>query len=264
MASDISLAVGDGSRRMTYAELGQIRGISSASAERLVRRHKWPRQLGNDGVVRVLVPLKGAWNRSDRADRDKMSAPPETVRTSRADKKLSGGGRQSLTLQRALDVLSSQLERECVRADTETVRADTERARADRVEQRAEQLQTQLAGAQAAERIARDDVAVLRISERGAVAEVAALHQQLEVTERQVCTLRTELAELRKTEQLALDWAKTSAAEASDLRKKADDAMTAARIARDEAAGLRTELDARREWGLRRRLRWALSRRRRW
>jgi hypothetical protein len=32
--------------------------------------------------------------------------------------------------------------------------------------------------------------------------------------------------------------------------------------ARKEAAGLRAELDARRQWGLRRRLRWALGRKR--
>ena len=55
MASDITLAVGDGARRMTYAELAQARGISSA--RRLARRHRWARQAGNDGVVRVTVPL---------------------------------------------------------------------------------------------------------------------------------------------------------------------------------------------------------------
>ena len=60
MASDITLAVGDGARRMTYAELAAVRGISALSAERLVRRHQWPRQTGNDGVVRVLVPLTEA------------------------------------------------------------------------------------------------------------------------------------------------------------------------------------------------------------
>jgi len=57
MASDITLAVGDGSRRMTYAELAQARGISLVSARRLARRHRWPRQAGNDGIVRILVPL---------------------------------------------------------------------------------------------------------------------------------------------------------------------------------------------------------------
>ena len=57
MASDITLAVGDGARRMTYAELAQARGISLPSARRLVLRHRWPRQVGNDGVVRVTVSL---------------------------------------------------------------------------------------------------------------------------------------------------------------------------------------------------------------
>src|SRR5262245_3148359 len=60
MASDISLAVSDGARRMTYAELAAVRGVSALSAERLVRRKHWPRQIGNDGVVRVLVPLTEA------------------------------------------------------------------------------------------------------------------------------------------------------------------------------------------------------------
>jgi hypothetical protein len=94
----------------------------------------------------------------------------------------------------------------------------------------------------------------LCIPERVAVAEVAVLHQQLEVTERQAGALRTELAELRKIEQTVLDWAKTSSAEASDLRKKADDAAAAERIARDEAAALCAELDARKQWGLWRRV----------
>jgi len=62
MASDITLAVGDGARRMTYAELAAVRGTSQASAQRLVRRKHWPRQVGNDGVVRVLVPLTEARN----------------------------------------------------------------------------------------------------------------------------------------------------------------------------------------------------------
>lgn len=51
-------------------------------------------------------------------------------------------------------------------------------------------------------------------------------------------------------------------AERQELRRLVTDAQTAERIARDEAAALRAELDARRVWGLRRRLRWALSRRR--
>jgi hypothetical protein len=42
--------------RLTYAQLAEARGISKASAERLVRSRKWPRVLGNDGVAIVIVP----------------------------------------------------------------------------------------------------------------------------------------------------------------------------------------------------------------
>jgi len=73
MASDISLAVGDGTRRMTYAELAAVRGTSQPSAERLARRRGWPRQVGNDGVVRVLVPLSEARNVSKNAAMDPES-----------------------------------------------------------------------------------------------------------------------------------------------------------------------------------------------
>src|SRR3954465_10689847 len=55
--SDITLAVGDGARRMTYAELAEARGISLSAARRLTLRHHWPKQMGNDGLVRVSVPL---------------------------------------------------------------------------------------------------------------------------------------------------------------------------------------------------------------
>jgi hypothetical protein len=77
MASDISLAVGDGARRMTYAELADVRGISAASAERLVHRRRWARQVGNDGIVRVTVPLTEA--------QDRRKPAPELVRISAAD-----------------------------------------------------------------------------------------------------------------------------------------------------------------------------------
>jgi hypothetical protein len=44
MQSDIALAVGDGARRMTYAELADSRRTSVPSAMRLVRVKNWPRQ----------------------------------------------------------------------------------------------------------------------------------------------------------------------------------------------------------------------------
>lgn len=46
------------------------------------------------------------------------------------------------------------------------------------------------------------------------------------------------------------------------LQVKFEASALAERIARQKAARLRAELDARQQWGLRRRLRWALGRRR--
>jgi hypothetical protein len=46
-------------RWVTYAELAVARGIDKASAFRLVKRHKWPRQRGNEGeTVRIAVSVE--------------------------------------------------------------------------------------------------------------------------------------------------------------------------------------------------------------
>jgi hypothetical protein len=55
--NDDRSGVGDDSRWLSYGELGQARRITTASAIRLAFRRKWPRQDGNDGTVRVAVPV---------------------------------------------------------------------------------------------------------------------------------------------------------------------------------------------------------------
>ena len=62
--------VGDDVRWLSYSELGQVRGISTASAIRLVFRRKWRRQDGNDGTVRVAVPVDEANPQREVADND--------------------------------------------------------------------------------------------------------------------------------------------------------------------------------------------------
>ena len=44
-------------RWLSYTELAAERGISRASAIRMVRRQRWRRQAGNDGEARVFVPI---------------------------------------------------------------------------------------------------------------------------------------------------------------------------------------------------------------
>ena len=45
-------------RLLTYAELADALGITAASAKRLAIRRRWPKQPGNDGRSRVLVPVE--------------------------------------------------------------------------------------------------------------------------------------------------------------------------------------------------------------
>jgi len=78
MASDITLAVGDGARRMTYVEIAESHRISVSSAERLVRRKHWRRQVGNDGVVRILVPLDDTQRHKEHADPDNTISGPDS------------------------------------------------------------------------------------------------------------------------------------------------------------------------------------------
>jgi hypothetical protein len=46
----------DTGRWLTYDEIAEARGTEKIGAIRWVQRHKWRRQPGNDGLVRVLVP----------------------------------------------------------------------------------------------------------------------------------------------------------------------------------------------------------------
>jgi outer membrane murein-binding lipoprotein Lpp len=43
---------------MTYAEIAELLGIGADSARNLVRRRRWPRQAGNDGLARIGVPVE--------------------------------------------------------------------------------------------------------------------------------------------------------------------------------------------------------------
>jgi hypothetical protein len=49
---------------LTYADLAELLGITAESANRLARRRRWPRTMGNDGRVRVTVP-EGVLVRAD-------------------------------------------------------------------------------------------------------------------------------------------------------------------------------------------------------
>jgi hypothetical protein len=141
MPSDISLAVGDGARRMTYAELADIRRISMASAMRLVRRKNWPRQVGNDGVVRILVPLSAAGDSGEcralsrgetTADKQRIARSERSRTSRRISDRTSGADKQRTitALESAIAALREQLMRSEARADSLQDELTRERSRA--------------------------------------------------------------------------------------------------------------------------------------
>lgn len=69
----------DTSRWMSYDELGAARSISRASAIRLVRRRKWPRQTDNQGRVTVLVPVEAEAPTDTLADMSRSLATIEEL-----------------------------------------------------------------------------------------------------------------------------------------------------------------------------------------
>jgi len=52
-------------RALTYRELAALLGVKLDSARKTVRRKGWPKWTGNDGTVRVLVPVDALPGPSD-------------------------------------------------------------------------------------------------------------------------------------------------------------------------------------------------------
>jgi hypothetical protein len=103
---------------MTFRELATARGISRASAGRLVTRHGWRRVRGNDRLMRVHVPAEWAARRPTRQDDSPPHAEPtdDAVRVLEAALALASGqlalGRDQLALAQAQhDVLAGHLTR---------------------------------------------------------------------------------------------------------------------------------------------------------
>ena len=292
MASDISLAVGDGARRMTYAELAAVRGTSQPSAERLARRRGWPRHVGIDGVVRVLVPLTEARNISTSAASGVApvrfaACPPVSPGQMAPDDKGHVRG-----LRGAIETLREQLAKADQREESERRRAEhelaltnnslvSERDCAEEMERHVNELMAERRQAQASPPDVRsvikevireiagaappddgdDDRETLRTLE----SAIAALRAQVEhvqsgfAAERQ----RAEQAEHRlEVERQRIDELQTLLTEGrrliDTLHIDLADARTAAMIAGSEAAALRAQAEERRGWRLLRRLHWAL------
>jgi hypothetical protein len=163
---------------MTYAELGEARGINAASAKRLAIRRHWRRHRGNDGTARVAVPVTEAVPRETKPG-DDTSDVTEDV-TSDSDINALRG---ELAFETALSAvreakdgqiaaLTGQIGLLMVQAETQAVlaielKAQRDAARADLAlaQQTADALRTDLDRANAETQAAQDAAEELRQDE---------------------------------------------------------------------------------------------------
>ena len=143
---------------MTYGEIAIVRGIKRVAAIRLVQRHKWRKQAGNDGLARILVPPEWA-KPGDRAPRDIVpDVTDDVVRDDGGDvvrvinaleTSIASLAERAEVAERRADQAESRADRAEHGRDAERARADVLRDRVDAMQVAAAALQAQLAAAEA-------------------------------------------------------------------------------------------------------------------
>jgi len=116
------------SRSLTYAELGELLGITAASANKLARRKRWPRAKGNDGKTRVSVPDESL----DRPQDSPGDGPPDCP----ADVPPDSPPNMVHELQARIAVLEVEVGAERRRADAAEADRDAWREQAQRLVER--------------------------------------------------------------------------------------------------------------------------------
>ena len=106
---------------VTYAELAARLGITEDSAKRLVRRRKWPRKAGNDGKMRIDVPVDRLVVTPDSPEDTPPVSPPVSPRVSPGDSPEGRPGDDSAVtiarLEAEISGLKALVEAERARAD---------------------------------------------------------------------------------------------------------------------------------------------------
>ena len=126
---------------LTYAELAEALRITPASANKLARRRRWPRLMGNDGKARVAVP-EDALVRPDVPPPSPEDSPPDVpldnpvhAQIARLEGELAGV-REALTEARAR-AQAAEARAEAAETRIETLVADLAERGAQHADERA-------------------------------------------------------------------------------------------------------------------------------
>ncbi|WFU12185.1 hypothetical protein QA646_19845 (plasmid) [Rhizobium sp. CB3090] len=113
---------------LTYKELADRLGVKIESARKQVQRKRWQRVTGNDGTVRIQVPVEFLQMSLDGRSDDISDGPEDRLAPELLMK----------ALETQIDGLKDLVEAERRRADTEGLRADAESKRAEAEGRRAD------------------------------------------------------------------------------------------------------------------------------
>ena len=127
----------DDVRWLSYSEMGEVLGITPASAKRLAIRRKWSKRPGNDGLTRVAVPVdripvKPPVTR-DIADGSAGDDTQDTASDDTSDV-LSGITETVAILTRHITRLEEEITATRTKVATAEAERDAERARATQVD----------------------------------------------------------------------------------------------------------------------------------
>jgi hypothetical protein len=155
-----------GGRWLTYDELAEARNIRRAAAVRLTQRKNWPRQPGNDGRARVLVPLDWIPDHGQDTGQDAPTAIRQDGLTDAALAAIREAHAGEVAALRGeietLKVLADAKDARLVDAET---RAERERLRAEGLQERLSGADRELAVAQHDAEAAQEAAAKLRLAE---------------------------------------------------------------------------------------------------
>lgn len=196
-------------RPVTYAELGEARGISPASAKRLALRRKWHKTTGNDRLARVLVPVTSLVMTPETP----LETSPETPKPVP-----DGAPHAAAPEPQALAVLAEALRRE--REGRETAEAEARQHAEAKARAEGEALGLREAVAIAQEGRREAEARADRAESRAAEADRAAEAARLEAAQQAARAVQAEAAavEARRQAEAAED-ARKALAEAPWWRR---------------------------------------------
>lgn len=118
---------------LTYKELADRLGCKLESARKMVQRKRWNRTTGNDGTVRIQVPMEELPSRDKSEDKPQEKLVPELLLKA-LEVQIDGLKEIVVAERKRADTEAARADAECKRAEAEHGRANAEGKRAEGAE----------------------------------------------------------------------------------------------------------------------------------